>query len=1656
MAGQHDRGIAVRLVHRSATWRCEATQIQDVGTQIGDQAIKTSLLHRIQTAVDTLTPLVNREVSYPYFSPFVIPDVSILKDNGDWDPAMVHKVASGTKMVKALLNFQILIKILHHSFPYSSRSQVPILPSVNVFDYYVRLIKSLGPLSGSILAEQTAISNIIPSNWNPKKGLGAGTGAASGSRAGGDELSINELLSGSWAAGDQNVEVYVKPPTPDERSTVQFQNYDEIRAVLHNFVPSTYPFFQTIGKSLLPRRSSPDVYSRARHLTIAEALADTVLEQLRSAPKNADRQYLVIMLQSVYETLVDSTSRGSDRMSVQLTIPVLVAFREHGGIETLNSMLERFTKDIVDENSSDSAPSGEESQTFKVALAAVKKILEIYGLIVNGKNVHDSFGQINMAPRHTERSKEYEHQLIVELRMLILPVVRRLWDDEQLIKKAPTEVLSSVIDILKTIMAADQESTAYRKSDKSPPPSVFKNRETIKFNWAAHTDQLKNLTGLYNEDLAREAVYRTNGKTDDAQEYCRAHAQLIAGLDNPVPEEDAFQALPSPKPAESSSNASVFPAPELLADPMALDTSMPELNRMIGDVIGLGEDSSEESDSDSPETTSQNSPGPEGVEATAAVPVITKEDLDKERSEFQENLIDRCLETVAAHPDAVFEVSDLINNTVLKTDNEQKRSEVGEIVANSLMSLTALDAVDMKAQSQTITAYAHLLSILLQQPPFFKTTLPTLKEQEHISQYLNFLKLPPGGSNEELPPWIPSVLLIFEILLSDDSQPVEVQWKPPANENEPVEQPVWVEKDLSLTEEHRGILLAALLDILPRIGKEESLAVSILRILVILTRDHTVAKTIGEKKNLQRLFVMAKQLCSGGAGRLKHSRISDSIMIILRHITEDEDTIRQLMKTEILQFVSNNAVRNNRPFDVANYLRHLSHVALRAPKIFIEATTELLKLNRWTPQPIDGPPRSYSLALKDEVPDPAAPPMDGSVEPAVQATEDLTINDVKPSTESTDKDMTDAPKTPVLEMKRPVLENPDGVIHFLLCELLNYREVDDKEPPSQPSKDSKANSKGSGESPTPGPDAASSSGDEQSSEAKEKDKKLSKPIFKTEDHPIFVYRCFLLNCLTELLKSFTRSKVEFINFKRSAPVQTNTPIKPRSSVLNYLLNDVLCYPNSSTLDPVVVKKKAATSQHAQNVLVALVTRTVEKPLDRSTDNFEYDDEPDLLFVRRFVLDTVLRAYKEAAVTGEPFEVRYQRMISLAELMSQMIGEKDRDSATGNMHLSPSTARSQAQLKRLMYEKGYLAALTASIAEIDLTSPHVKRAIKYILRVLRSLTKTAYLLSHSDVLPAVASDTAVEDEIMSSSSLSDVDDDREETPDLYRNSTLGLLEPGRDDDEFSEGSHDGTVSAADEDDDNATRDILTAPDDDDMYDDEAYEDELDYGDEMSQDGEDNPSDEDEDLGEMGEIEGLPGDPGVVEVIMNDDDEMDDDDEDMDEDDEDDEGSDDDDDDDDVDSDDMDELEDRIEIVDEEGNAIEDDGNSGWESDTDEDDEEGQEELDYEAEAQDLHEAQIHGMHEGSQMANFPQIIRAAMNGEEIDGEDVLRELDDQHYVDDGEDDGMVLSFPYNMRCRLIITFTDEGEEDDMDDDDLYPDHDFPRKLIFVPFPFWRHL
>lgn len=759
---------------------------------------------------------------------------------------------------------------------------------------------------------------------------------------------------------------------------------------------------------------------------------------------------------------------------------------------------------------------------------------------------------------------------------------------------------------------------------------------------------------------------------------------------------------------------------------------------------------------------------------------ITIDDLNEERAAIRNDLIDKCLEIINAHGGVTFQVADLITTAVNKSpDSSNLKSSVGSTLVVALMSFAGDD--DLRTSGKKIAAYAHLVALLLREKSFYNAVMSELKN--YLGMLLGFIKLSPNHSSDEPSPWIPPILLVVELLLSEDARPRKTKWSPPKDENDKFESPVLETVDPAVSPDERVQLLEAVLDILPRIGKDESLALSVLRILVILTRSRSMAQVVGEKKNIQRLFVAAKQLAGASS-----ARIQGPLMLILRHIIEDDETVKQIMRSEIKSFFDQN--RQQRTLDINSYLRGLAATAIRSPEFFVEITNEMVKFNRWSYANSESTgSRANTLALKDPFApgsDPGAKPAEDPVQPTVQATGDLSLHDVKASTEETDDQMPDASKVAPPEHKVPIVENPDGVIHFLLCELLNYKDVEDKDQATAPAAPSTPQATPS----TPDvnmAEADSSPSTEASTPKEDKPKPPGKEEFKPESHPIYIYRCFLLQCLTELLASYNRTKIEFINFKRSAPPQAMTPSKPRSSVVNYLLTDLIPAGTvDSAASSVAYRKKTTTSSWADSVLVALLAKTGEQLVDKSREPSDGEDEPDLLFVRRFVLENVLKAYKEASTSNEALETKYSRMLSLAVLMGHIMNGKEAIGATDTSLAN----RSHNQLRRVMFEKGFITALTASIADVDLNFPGAKETVRQILKPLKVLTNTAIHLSDLSLISNTAGQ-AEDDGIESATSVSDLEDEREETPDLFRNSTLGMFEPDREEETSSE-SEDGMV------------------------------------------------------------------------------------------------------------------------------------------------------------------------------------------------------------------------------------------------------------------------
>ena len=1121
-------------------------------------------------------------------------------------------------------------------------------------------------------------------------------------------------------------------------------------------------------------------------------------------------------------------------------------------------------------------------------------------------------------------------QFLVELRMAILPVVKSIWDSD-FVDKASGSIIKCLIDILRTILEGGEEQGAFKRGDQTPASRKTSFRiygihgDKVRFltdqgfdrdvaqealyrclnaqnSALEYCQALKTFPGAsrnpipgYDRETPRRSVTETPQRSDSGATlpdpdnagqpdenpnteppFRQIDSEMINAIlnqaqpdnstqpndESPVPNANNAAANGQPDVRNSQdADAQVEveevdgvesgprslppppPAPDVLpeanADGMAM--SIDNIQNLLSEIPSRPEVSNmrtrtstrrwgELPTSGGPSPSGSNSNVPETSQSHESV---TVNDLDDERTAVRENLIDRALEVLNVHDDVTFELADLINAAALKaSEPKTMRREIGETLVQALISFQMED--DFRAAGKKIAAYANLLALVLQDRDFYEATLEELLG--NFEQLLGFIKIFPDQPPDEVSPWIGQILLVVEKMLSEDVQPSQIQWAMPTDGKLPEEPAVSIDSPLVPTDE-KFQLFEAIIEILPRIGKDESLALSVVRTLVILTRTRELASRLGEKRNIQRLFVMVKQL-SG----MTNDRLPPSFMLILRHIIEDDDTIRQIMRSEIM---SRFETRSGRQTDTTGYVRQMYDLVIRSPQIFVEVTNEKLEISRY-----DSSQRPQVLSLKNEGKKPeedmkareaksaeataTADSENASIGATEgQAAESQVAAEAKPSTNEEEKLVAQKPKA--AEIKAPVVEHPSGVIHYLLYELLSYKDVEDKDPTTGPKEPTAENGTEAANADTTkdAPATSSSSAVPTTTPDSNDSKKPEKPEFKPDQHPIYVYRCFILQCLAELLHCYNRTKIEFINFSRKADPKAMTPSKPRSGVLNYLLNDVIPVGTLGHEETIAYRKKHTTSNWAMSAIVSLCLK--------KRGSMDESDELDLLFVRKFVLEHALKAYRDANASEEYPDVKYARLLDIADLFYRLL--HGRLVPAVGTHPPEIQVGFQDSIAKLMFEKNFISALTASIADIDLNFPGAKRAIKYILRPLKQLTSTAVLLSEDSSISSMLGQTD-DDEISTATSVSEIGDEREETPDLFRNSTLGMFEPGREE-ESSSDSSEGDVE---------------------MYEDE-YDEGMDYEDGMDRDEDGVISDEDEELGEAGHMEGLPGDSGMdVEVVI----------------------------------------------------------------------------------------------------------------------------------------------------------------------------------------------
>ncbi|KAI0268805.1 hypothetical protein BC834DRAFT_923157 [Gloeopeniophorella convolvens] len=265
--------------------------------------------------------------------------------------------------------------------------------------------------------------------------------------------------------------------------------------------------------------------------------------------------------------------------------------------------------------------------------------------------------------------------------------------------------------------------------------------------------------------------------------------------------------------------------------------------------------------------------------------------------------------------------------------------------------------------------------------------------------------------------------------------------------------------------------------------------------------------------------------------------------------------------------------------------------------------------------------------------------------------------------------------------------------------------------------------------------------------------------------PDHYYPGFLMQSLTELMFSYDVCKSTFLSyapFKRIA-TPSKESAKARPATLHFLLAELVTFKTIDSDPSADARHHVPLCNWAMSLIVALC-------VDTSPSQIAKDVSPEIVAVRKTVLEAVSRAIKDPS-QSESVDARYGRLLALADLCYRLL------TVRFNPGLRKPHEETPTHIAKIMLEKSFVSTLTNALAEVDLNYPNVRVVVAAILKPLELLSKIAIKMSRaSDKSKGLeeSKDEIDEDSLSDEDNVEDEQDTaREETPDLYRNSSLGI-------------------------------------------------------------------------------------------------------------------------------------------------------------------------------------------------------------------------------------------------------------------------------------------
>ncbi|UZJ54305.1 hypothetical protein CBS101457_003625 [Exobasidium rhododendri] len=1195
-------------------------------------------------------------------------------------------------------------------------------------------------------------------------------------------------------------------------------------------------FFVETNRLLSTRRAHDSSHKRFATLTASQLgqilCKNMVWKEHDDTALSCD--FLMIMMTQVAKLLYEDRSSSQ---AIHAQTIVLVPFVKSGGLNEILKDYERFSNELESQYNAEGAISKDPTTSHDAlhACGGLQLALDLLlKMVSHGPLLESPSTQILKSKEGVDKSSvEYfePRAFLVNLRLTIVPIIRETW-----VKKWLTSVnLSVARSVLRIILklAEGQGETALATATSSSSSSTMfpalgeaggsstnpltglaramgaplgdfnGTRPRISaVNPIVDEARIRQLTDMgFPRRAARQALQRCLNNLSAATEYLLMHPEVVSAMqggddplgdnvpvlesapvDNSVtttseqqsasePATDAIESMAtstaSNEITEGQATGSMIAGTSPQDDPLNSDTPMAETTPSLDDKTAKEEKQDEIPGSSIPDTFEMES-----------------QSLQEQRKEILQTLLSRSLELSDTFESLVFEVRSVVRVVTNSYSDLEKLKDLFQAIEDA--------ASESRGEKMHFVAVRlHLLALI------FNDQTNTLqcasdRAKQLMQSLVTLMEVPvsQGKEADQVPTWMASLLLVLSALLRAEDSVPETKM---IDKDDKSEHELPRMSTTSIFAEELPVLLDYSLQRLKQaslLQRDDLLA--LYRFFVILTRRSDQAATFLEKDGLALLmqpFSTMKKLHNVASCR-------SYAVLIMRHLIESNvEVLQSTMTQEVRSFFSQSRVK---VMDTSSASKSLASVILREPDLFLDVMKSNVELVDYKPAQNQG-----ILKLPDAV---RAEPLSSSMSAAPTAQEEEEGNSeprrsfIPPLEIGADDSMDFMPPSPTkpgAASEEQMLDTSskekgstsgnetassaslDAVLQFLLSELLKtFRD--------RTGKLDMANKEDG--------DQTKLEGQEEGLDAK------------------FFYICFLLQSLTELLSSYKTCKTSFLNFTKkrllsavaaqsvsASSKKEATKAKQNGSILNFFLSELIPIGFVQSRGQGEMRKLMTISNWAMSTLVALCSDVVAI----TPDVKEVGNE--IIFARKSVLDGIAKAIKEATTASsagranESIEARYGRLYSLSDLCYRLLKARPNITSAGS-NSTRSMNDMTLHMAKTMLERNFVTVLTCAIAEVDLNLPMVKSLLDRILKPLEYLTKIAIKMNKAERkndkrskfqeaedfnmndLESINDDEMVEQE----DGMEEEDDEedegeegqeeeeaREETPDFYRNSSLGM-------------------------------------------------------------------------------------------------------------------------------------------------------------------------------------------------------------------------------------------------------------------------------------------